>query len=459
VRVCVLVVEVGKPAPLTPLLISQPTKIQNRHPPHDRPSLAAAAPPIRPVLGQRVRGADGHIVKQAEAVGARRVVGAGDHAGRAGVVPRRPHRAEGVAGGAVQDGVHSINNRARSDQGRIESLVAHRRVAVEVRQGGLPGRDGRAGGLQPPHVRPVVHAHHIARGRRAGGLAPGQAGPEEVGGAAEEAERRVGDDGEAVHILGRRVGARPCDGVGRRPVGRAGVGRDDEGGGGRGRGRGARIARRGEGGPAGPGRQGGRQGGVPALGGPGRGGPPPPIRAAAAAAAAARGVGRGRGARQGRRSRSTPRRGRQVQRCLAGPVAAGGGGRPARGRQEGGDEEVGGRARGGVEGRVALLVARLHERRGQGLLLRRLLTLGRGLRVLGGHRCGLRRSGFQQGGRRRRQRVVGRPVQRRPAAVIPSVRRRAGACEEADRVGRPGIPACGQGPHAHGQVDGGRAFN
>jgi hypothetical protein len=281
------------------------TKVQEGHPAHHRPATCTTSTAAIPtVLAQRVRGADGHVVQEAEAVRAGRVVGAGDHARGARVVPRRADRAKGVAGFPRQHGVNSINDRARRDEGGAERVPAHGRVAVQVRDGGGPRRDGRARGLERAHVRPVMHAQDVRRAGGGGGLPPGQAGGQEACPRTEEAVGAVRDDCQAAHVFRRGFGPGPGQRFGRGAVGGAHVRRDDEGA----RVVGAflnnaRIARSRQGGSRAARLQRGRQGGVAALGRPDGGRPPALVR---------RGGGLRRGGGQRGGGGPAPGRGRAV---------------------------------------------------------------------------------------------------------------------------------------------------
>ncbi len=79
-------------------------------------------------MRQRVRGADGDVVEQAEP----------HRAVALGVVSRRTHRAERVAAFARQHEIGREHRRARRVPRGVERMRVHRRVGIEEVQPGPP---------------------------------------------------------------------------------------------------------------------------------------------------------------------------------------------------------------------------------------------------------------------------------------------------------------------------------
>ena len=84
---------------------------------------------LQVVALQGVLGGNGHIVEEAKTHGL--VV--------LGVVPGRAHAAEGVLQLAGHDGIHRIDRRASSTQGRRPSVAVHGGVGVELEVGRTAG--------------------------------------------------------------------------------------------------------------------------------------------------------------------------------------------------------------------------------------------------------------------------------------------------------------------------------
>mmetsp|Transcript_474 Transcript_474/g.1808 ORF Transcript_474/g.1808 Transcript_474/m.1808 type:complete len:272 (-) Transcript_474:1274-2089(-) len=129
----------------------------------------------RAVAAQRVRRAARHIVEQAEAVRAVRVVHVRDHALGSRVVTGRARHDEGIGGLAREHCVHRGDGPTHCVQRGLSRLTADGGVRVQV--GAPGGHDAvtvartRARGAQLLYVVPIVHAQHV-RERRARRLRP-----------------------------------------------------------------------------------------------------------------------------------------------------------------------------------------------------------------------------------------------------------------------------------------------
>mmetsp|Transcript_21742 Transcript_21742/g.51217 ORF Transcript_21742/g.51217 Transcript_21742/m.51217 type:complete len:534 (+) Transcript_21742:941-2542(+) len=175
---------------------------------YDRDPLDAVVAVHRP----RVRGADGHVVQEAEAVAPVGVVLARDDAPGPRVVARGPYRAEGVAAVPGHDPVDRLADGAGRAEGRLERPVRHGRVGVEglYRHGVVRRRGAKLGG--PLDVAVLVHREDVPE-RRSADVREPLAGVELV--PPEDAVVVVDEDREAPDVLRGRLGRRragPDDG-------------------------------------------------------------------------------------------------------------------------------------------------------------------------------------------------------------------------------------------------------